>query len=141
MTDKPVTRHDLDLIALFADVKTAMLTLEYELEHGPAALPISHGHGRCWIAWFAFSKPSLPTNRRPMMSQSDHNPEPVTLSESLDDTAIEFEQMATDAIADHEPEAAEVNQRIAGHLRRLAYNHRNASTYQNQPNLDPEQTC
>ncbi len=66
---------------------------------------------------------------------------PITLSESLDDCAIGFEQMATDAIADHEPEAAEVSQRIAGHLRRLAYNHRTAATYQNRPNLDPEQTC
>jgi len=47
--------------------------------------------------------------------------------------------MAAEAVHDHDPEALESSQRIAGHLRRIAFNHRTAAAYQNDATLDPEQ--
>lgn len=66
-------------------------------------------------------------------------PLPPRLSASLSTTAMAFDEDAAAAIRDGQPESAERLQRIAGHLRRLAYTHRAAAEYQGDPSLDPPQ--
>lgn len=67
------------------------------------------------------------------------NPTPQTLSQSLTDAASGFDESAALHIADGNPEAAVTASRLAGHLRRLAFNHSAAAEYQDDPSLDPEQ--
>lgn len=61
------------------------------------------------------------------------------LSMSLTAAADAADVEAAAAIADGQPEAAAGFQRIAGHMRRLAYTHRAAAAYQGKPALDPPQ--
>ncbi len=61
------------------------------------------------------------------------------LSTTLRDAARLADDRAAESIADGDPKSAEVSQRLADHLRRLAYNHSAAAQYQSDHGLDPEQ--
>lgn len=63
----------------------------------------------------------------------------MKLSDHLTAAADLARQRAAEALADGTPEDAERAERMAGHLERLAFNHRTAATYQGRPELDPEQ--
>lgn len=63
----------------------------------------------------------------------------MKLSDQLTAAADLARQRAAEALADGTPEDAERARTMAGHLERLAFNHRTAATYQGRPELDPEQ--
>lgn len=66
-------------------------------------------------------------------------PLPPRLSASLATTASDFDADAESAINEGDPETAARLQRIAAHLRRIAYNHRASAAYQHKPDIDPAQ--
>jgi hypothetical protein len=62
----------------------------------------------------------------------------TTLSEALCAAAVKADQRAAEAIADGDPESAEVALASARQMRRLAFNRAAAAAYQGKPELDPE---
>lgn len=61
------------------------------------------------------------------------------LSDSLIDTAARFRADADAELAAGNPESYETLTALAGHLERIAGNHRAAVAYQGDPSLDPPQ--